>query len=56
MKKQGNLLVWVRFWLQENSSVNQTQIIIIIIFLMEDPEDVGSRAGVLCGTKHLLFY
>ena len=54
MKKQGNLLVWVRFWLQENSSVNQTQI--IIIFLMEDPEDVGSRAGVLCGTKHLLFY
>ena len=57
MKKQVNLLVWIRFWLQENSSVNQTQIIIIIIiFLMADPGDVGPRAGVLCGTKHLLSY
>ena len=59
MKKQGNLLVWIRFWLQENSSVNQTQIIIIsffFFFLMADPGDVGPRAGVLYGTKHLLSY
>ena len=56
MKKQGKLLVWIRFWLQETSSVNQTQIIIIIFFLMADPGDVGPRAGVLCGTKHLLSY
>jgi len=56
MKKQGNLLVWIRFWLQETSSVNQTQIIIIIFFLMADPGDVGPMAGVLCGTKHFLSY
>ena len=56
MKKQDNLLVWIRFWLQETSSVNQTQIIIIIFFLMADPGDVGPMAGVLCGTKHFLSY
>ena len=53
MKKQGNLLVWIRFWLQEHISVNQTQ---IFFFFIADPGDVCPRASVPCGTKHFLSY
>ena len=57
MKKQGNLLVWIRFWLQENSSVNQTQIIIIsfvLFFLWQTLEMLVQ--GLVCSVEPSIFF
>ena len=55
MKKQGNLLVWIRFWLQENSSVNQTQIIIISFFLSWQILEM-LVPGLVCSMEPSIFF
>ena len=55
MKKQDNLLVWIRFWLQENSSVNQTQIIIIsFLFSWQILEMLAQ--GLVCSVEPSIFF
>ena len=57
MKKQGNLLVWIRFWLQENSSVNQTQIIIISFFFFFSWQILEMLVqGLVCSVEPSIFF
>ena len=59
MKKQGNLLVWIRFWLQENSSVNQTQIIIIsfVLFFFFSWQILEMLVqGLVCSMEPSIFF
>ena len=58
MKKQGNLLVWIRFWLQENSSVNQTQIIIISFFFFFFSWQILEMLvqGLVCSVEPSIFF